>query len=106
MRKRTGSALLAWVVLPFCTTALAHVASLRTRHDFEIPAQPLDTALLAFSDQANVQVLMWAGAGPAAQSPGATGTLTGLAALRTILDSTGFGFTEIDPNTVAIVAAG
>ena len=99
-------AFLALAVLTLCSNAIAHVAGLQTRHDFRIPAQPLDTALLAFSDQANVQVLLWAGARPDAQSPGAMGQLTALAALQTILGTSGLGFTEIDPDTVAIVAAG
>jgi outer membrane receptor protein involved in Fe transport len=85
---------------------MAGVSGLQAHHDFKIPAQPLDSALLAFSDQANVQVLMWAGSRPEARSPGAMGKLTARVALQAILDSTGLVFTEIDPDTVAIAAAG
>jgi iron complex outermembrane recepter protein len=81
-------------------------SGLSKRHDFKIPAQPLDTALLAFSDQAKVQVLMWAGVREDARSPGVSGELTSLAALKAILGDTGLAFQEIDKETVAIVASG
>jgi len=98
-------AVFACAALALSATTMAGVSGLQVRHDFRIPAQPLDTALLAFSDQANVQVLMWAGSRPEARSPGAMGKLTARVALQTILDSTGLIFTEIDPDTVAIAPA-
>ena len=88
--------ILAW---PF----IAGAADLQTRHRFEIPAQALDTALLAFSSQADVQVLMWAGVGSDALSPGVRGDFLAAEALAAILDDTGFAFQEIDRNTIAIV---
>lgn len=85
---------------------MARAADLQTRHEFKIPAQSLDTALLAFSVQANVQVLMWAGMQSDARSQGATGELLSETALASILDSTGFSFQQVDDETVAIVQAG
>jgi iron complex outermembrane recepter protein len=94
------------VLVAFSTSIMARAAALRTRHEFKIPAQALDTALLDFSDQAQVQVLKWAGAESDAHSPGATGNLSALTALKAMLDQTGFYFQEIDGTTVAIVRAG
>jgi outer membrane receptor protein involved in Fe transport len=88
------------------SAATALAADLQTQHAFRIPAQSLDTALLAFSDQAKVQVLMWANAQPDARSPGVSGDLTALAALRALLAKTGLAFQQIDTETVAIVVAG
>jgi iron complex outermembrane recepter protein len=92
--------LFAAVTLP----AVCAATDLQTRHEFKIPAQSLDTALLAFSGQAKVQVLMWANQ-PEAKSPGVNGTLSGLAALKALLGNTGLQFKQIDEETVAIVAS-
>lgn len=85
--------------------AIARAADLLTLHKFSIPAQPVDTALLAFSDQAKVQVLLWADQKVDAQSPGAEGELTALAALQAILGDTGLSYQQIDEETVAIVSS-
>jgi len=87
-------------------TARARAEDLESRHQFSIPAQSLDTALLAFSDQAKVQVLMWADGRSNARSAGATGDLVALDALKAILKDTGLSFKQIDRETIAIVVAG
>lgn len=93
----------AVALLPFSTPVLATAADLETRHEFKIPAQPLDTALLAFSDLAEVQVLIWADARTFPRSPGVEGDLSAASALATILDNTGLSFQQVDRKTVAIV---
>src|SRR5688572_28834979 len=98
-------ALLA-LLLAFTSAAPARAADLSTRHHFEIPAQPLDTALLAFSDQTKVQVLMWAGVNSRMQSSGASGELVAIDALKAILASTGLAFRQVDAKTVAILQPG
>ncbi|MGH9636705.1 MAG: hypothetical protein ACRD72_17880, partial [Candidatus Angelobacter sp.] len=90
----------------FTPSAFARAADLQSKHQFSIPAQSLDTALLAFSDQAKVQVLMQGGATKDAQSSGATGELVSLDALKAILQNTGYAFKQIDAETIAIFAAG
>ncbi len=87
----------------FSPQAVARAEDLQAKHKFEIPAQALDTALLAFSDQAKVQVLMWAGSKTDAKSPGAIGEFRSLDALSAILANTGLGYKQIDKETVAIV---
>jgi len=93
-------------LLGFEPAVYARAADLKSIHKFSIPAQSLDTALLAFSDQAKVQVLMQGGAKADAQSSGAVGELISLDALTAILRNTGFRYQQIDRETVAIVAAG
>jgi len=108
MHKSTGARsqalaiAIASALASFATVTQAH-ADLDTRHEFRIPPQSLDTALLAFSTQADMQVLMWAGTEADARSPGVTGELPTAAALTTILESTGYSFQQVDDETVAIV---
>lgn len=93
-------------LLGFTSAGYARGADLQSIHKFSIPAQSLDTALLAFSDQAKVQVLMQGGAKADARSSGAVGELVSLDALAVILRNTGFRYRQIDSETVAIVPAG
>jgi iron complex outermembrane recepter protein len=90
-------------LFPFSTSVLARAADLEALHKFNIPAQSLDTALLAFSDQAKVQVLMWSDVRTNPHSQGATGDRSAASALAAILESTGLSFQQIDAETVAIV---
>jgi outer membrane receptor protein involved in Fe transport len=103
--RAVASAVLAGLVGLACST-YARAEDLQSKHKFSIPAQPLDTALLAFSDQAKVQVLMWGGGKSEASSAGAVGELISLDALKAILQNTGFDFKQIDQETIAIVLAG
>lgn len=105
-QNRARSKLLLATVAAFMTLpSLAAAGDLNTQHQFRIPPQPLDTALLAFSDQANVQVLMWAGAQPNATSAGVFGQLSVLDALQKLLGNTTLAFKQIDDETVAIISA-
>src|ERR1700753_2287027 len=91
-----AAALKRWLALCLVLLSSAGVAAdLQTKHQFSIPAQALDTALLAFSDQAKVQVLMWAVADSNAKSAGAGGELSSLDALKAILANTGFGYRQV-----------
>lgn len=109
-RARRGSGLGVCLMLGLTLPVLAPPAVVRAadqqaaRYRFKIPAQPLDTALLAFSSQTKVQVLMWAGTGAEIRSPGVEGELSLAQALRALLGDTGLGFQQIDADTVAIVA--
>src|SRR5687768_14154878 len=64
---------------------------------FDIAAQPLDSALLEFSRQANVQVMLVGGAGLSGRSARAVkGRITAKEALASLLADTGFGYTAIE----------
>lgn len=69
---------------------------------FSIPAQPLSTALLAFGQQANVQVLTAAGAVGELRTDGATGEFTPEAALRQLLRDTDLAFESYDARTLIV----
>lgn len=106
IRARTRAMAFVLVGLVGASAASARAEDLHSRHQFSIPAQSLDTALLAFSDQAKIQVLMWGGGKSDARSSGAMGELISLDALKAILQNTGFAFKQIDKETIAIVVVG
>ena len=68
---------------------------------FSIEAQALDAALLDFSDQANVQVMVAAATIEGLETNGVEGTYTARSALAALLDSNDLQFTEVG-KTVAV----
>ncbi|WP_293861124.1 TonB-dependent receptor [Steroidobacter sp.] len=104
LRARIRLACTALVASTYAFGALAaNAVDLQARHRFEIPAQSLDTALLAFSSQTKVQLLMWAGMKAELRSAGVHGELPASEALAALLANTGLAFRQIDAQTVAIV---
>lgn len=79
-----------------------HAAQPSVGMRFEIPAQSLATALIAFGKQANVQVLTAGETVEALQSHGVTGTLTPDAALARLLQSTNMSYAFVDLRTVVV----
>jgi hypothetical protein len=71
--------------------------------DFNIPAQAVDTALLAYSEQAGVQLIMDATAVNGIQSQGVYGSMNPVEALEAILASTGLEYELLNENTVTIL---
>ena len=69
---------------------------------FEIPAQSLSTALIAFGQQANVQVLTAGGTIASFRSGGVSGAFTADAALLRLLQGTGLSYEFIDTGTVVV----
>lgn len=87
----------------FGTAAVSVRAAPATlRMSFEISAQPLSTALIAFGKQANVQVLTAGGAITIFRSDGVSGTFTANAALVRLLQGTGLSYEFIDSGTVVV----
>ena len=70
---------------------------------FSIEAQALDAALLDFSDQANVQVMVAAATIEGLETNGVEGTYTARSALAALLDSNDLQFTEVG-KTVAVTS--
>jgi iron complex outermembrane recepter protein len=91
----------------FVSPAFAEPAipKLQESYHFNIPAQTLDTALLAFSEQAQVQILLWGDAKSTIRSPGAQGELRAQDALVALLQDSGLTYQVIDDATIAIRAA-
>ncbi|WP_333677080.1 TonB-dependent siderophore receptor [Dyella sp.] len=79
-----------------------HAAEQSVGVRFEIPAQSLATALIAFGKQANVQVLTAGQTVDALRSHEVIGTLSPEAALTRLLDGTDRCFTFVDARTVVV----
>ncbi len=75
------------------------------RVGFAIPAQSLATALVAFGKQANVQVLAASETIASLRSTAVHGSLTGAAALATLLQNTHLSYAFIDAETVIVKPA-
>lgn len=69
---------------------------------FEIPAQPLSTALVQFSKQAAVQVVTSSVELGTLETRGVSGKLSITRALEALLDKTGLKYSLVGENTVAI----
>jgi len=96
-----GFSLLLTVVLLF-TVAAAQAQGPAARLDFSIPPQPLSSALIEYSKQANVQVLTSGANLENAKSPGVSGKLTAAAALNKLLEGTAFAPEFTDASTVVV----
>lgn len=70
---------------------------------FDIPAQPLASAVIEFSKQAQIQVLASSDRVGKAASPGVKGRHTIEVALQKLLEGTGFGYREAGTGTVTLV---
>lgn len=73
---------------------------------FNIPAQPLPSALTAFGRQAGLQVIVDPAVVEGRSSAGVSGTLTAEQALGRILAGTGISYRFTSANSVTIAAAG
>jgi iron complex outermembrane receptor protein len=73
---------------------------------FNIPAQPLASALTAFGRQAGLQVIVDPAVVEGRSSAGVSGTLTAEEALGRILAGTGISYRFTSANSVTIAAAG
>jgi len=100
-RASLGVVLLVWGSLTF-----ADAQPLKALRAFDIPKQPVETAILAFADQARIQVLLWAGPTSNGTSSGVRGLLSPIDALQAILANTGLSYQQIDADTVAIFHPG
>jgi iron complex outermembrane recepter protein len=72
---------------------------------FEIPAQPLPSALIRFSQQANLQIVTSGRKIVNASSPGVVGRVSVAEALQSLLKDTGFTYQTIGDLTISVVSA-
>jgi iron complex outermembrane receptor protein len=70
---------------------------------FDIPPQNLDTALVAYSDQAKVQIIAASSLLDGAKTTGISGKLSKIDAIGNLLHSTSFGYKVSGPNTITVV---
>ncbi|WP_158240728.1 TonB-dependent siderophore receptor [Telmatospirillum siberiense] len=69
---------------------------------FDIPAQPLIPALVAFSDRSGLQLFFDSALARDLKSPGASGTMTTETALRRLLSGTGMTYRFTNAGTVTL----
>jgi hypothetical protein len=81
---------------------MAAQAGLQAAFDFDIPPQPLSTALEAYVRQTGVQILSDGPIDAGLFSPGVSGSYTGQAGLAQLLKGAGFTFSSADPLAVTL----
>ncbi len=92
------------VLAPHCAPAAdAPTLDLSRTVQFDIPAGPLPAALLAFSNQAHVQIVTPGKEVGAATSPGVSGAHTLEGALRALLAGSGFEFRVSGANSISVI---
>lgn len=92
-------------VLATAIAAFSPAAALADAHsiaEFSIPAQPLSTALIDLSKQANIQILTAGYAVDGVRAPAVSGRLTLEVALQRLLRDSGFEYRFIDQNTLVL----
>jgi iron complex outermembrane receptor protein len=89
-------------VIFLLVASLAQAQGPSARMDFSIAPQPLSSALIEFSKQANVQVLTSGANLDNAKSPGVSGKLTPAAALNKLLEGSGLAPEFTDANTAVV----
>lgn len=103
-RSPVAAAVAAAIAAAQCAAALA--GDLDSRQSFAIPPQSLSSALLAFSEQASIQVMMASDAMTDMQTRGVSGKRRSEEALETLLQGTGMRFFAVSADAVAIEAQG
>lgn len=88
----------------FSTAAQARATDLDRTVMLDIAAQPLETALVAFSQQANIQVVLNSGSTGTAAAAAVKGTISARTGLAELLKGTGFYFEPIGNRTVSVMA--
>jgi outer membrane receptor protein involved in Fe transport len=104
MRQSLVTSITVSTVIAFLSVFNAESAvagDLKETRSYQIAPQSLDSALLEFSDQSDIQLVMAAQLASNLDSPGLTAEIPGEQALKELLDNTGLGF-EIVGNTVTI----
>ncbi len=102
---RFGLGLMAGTALSSALVPVA-MAQQAAAIDFSIPPSSLASALTAFGDRANLQVLYAADLARGVRSPGVTGKLPRDQALARLLAGTGLTYRFTNANTVTIAKPG
>ncbi|HET7591442.1 MAG TPA: TonB-dependent receptor, partial [Rhodanobacteraceae bacterium] len=92
----------AFLVLLVCCGAGSPALAGEPEVSFDIPAQPLASALLQFSDQAGAQIASNSVDVSNSYSHGVQGQMPVEAALKRLLEGTGFSFVALPENTFAV----
>ncbi|GAB4121340.1 MAG: TonB-dependent receptor [Rhodothalassiaceae bacterium] len=105
LRSKVRRRLLGGIALSGSLVLMSALASARPPAEFDIPAQPLDEALIAFSLQAGVSVLVSSDLVRDLRSRPVLGTLETTEALEAMLEGTGLLYEAVDETTYSIRSA-
>lgn len=100
-KKNTLALAVSALLAGHCGVAFADLESVR---NFDIPAQPLSSALIQFSKQADVQVVGRSHALTDLTTPGVSGRLSGSEALRRLIGSNPVNFEPVTNRSVRILS--
>jgi hypothetical protein len=91
--------------LAICVSGQAHATKLDEQITFHIKPQTLETALLQFSRQADLQLAFASDLSLSAPAHGIDGKLAVSDALTLLLDGSGLSYTVVGSNTVTVIKA-
>src|SRR3712207_6576045 len=97
--------LLLHVCLAISTASSQPLKALNSTSSFQIPAQPLPTALLRYTEQSGVHVTSSARLVENKRSRAIAGQYDARSALTKLLEGTSLGFEPIDDSSVVILPA-
>lgn len=100
------AAILWPVLLLACFAKLASAADLNLAADFDIEPQPLDSALIEFSEQGNIQLMVATEVVDGLLSPGVSGRYSKKDALRLLIGANPLRFQAVGDHTIAVSRAG
>lgn len=90
-------------ILAMLSTSLAAAAAEQELHDFDLPAQSLNNALLEFAAEAKLELIFGAELVRGLQAAKLQGRMTGEQALTLLLQRSGLSYRFIDQDTVTLV---
>ena len=93
------------ILVVFAATTVVEAEGLDEPAEFDIPAQGLDSALLAFSEQGKIQVVVSTDAVSGRETDGVEGEHTPREALEHLLANAGLTYSTVGLETVAVSAA-
>lgn len=95
-------ALCITALIPISFSMSAYAGELNKSAKFNIPAQPLDAALVSFSEQANIQIVVQAESVRNLETKGVTGTHSAESALQLLLSGSGLTYKLVGDDTIAV----
>ncbi|WP_443751406.1 TonB-dependent receptor [Asticcacaulis solisilvae] len=102
----TGRMSRVWALSTVAAIAISGAAHAEETKNIDIPPQALGSALEAFGQQANVEILFDRKQLEGRTSPGLKGAFTPSEALKRLIQGTGASFNQPNPTTFVVSAAG
>ena len=101
-RRRTARAIAGTAAIVFWAVASTAAPSSTAKLDFDVPIQPVDTALIVFAKQAHIQLVVAPDALKGLPETGISGSYDMSTALQLLLRNTDLEFQFTAPATVTV----